>query len=339
MFGSNIRNWLKDFSWDNPWKWIRFNIELWHSPVWLSHLWHVHYWALRNWIRVIEEWIVESVIQWLYIWRELRKEYNRKVHLIVSLSDLHWVTHEERLKIKDLIKSTEYPLIDILCRYWVDENIIWDFEQWIKLWDVVLQSEWTSKISSKIHKLKDDFKKKWAERFFEEHWFLLFEVKLWEYRGLILFSSECFNWNDILKQWIPLLFWEQNESQSTQCWPTVAWIQQQVLWNNHLNRIITVDNFKDTTIRQKSLRGQLLLKLFYWKHSSFITPNIDWVNEYIWPVQNITRLNYQELIKLSVISMKSSGYDEAKILWKQELLIDWKNKTEWICDLWICHLN
>lgn len=254
IISGNITDWVKKLSNNDNNKGTIFNIELWHSPVWLSLNGEAQYWMLKNWIRVIEEWLVESIIQWLHIWRLLRKEFNRKVHLVLSLSDLHWVLHNDRLLLKKLITDIEYPLIDIFLKYWVDDKIIENFESWLKLWSIVFQSNWTSKIRNKIRNIINLFKKIWPNNFYDEYWFILYEVQIWDYYWIVLFSSECFS-DSILKQWVPLLFWEEKSNMSTQCWPTVTWIQQEILWNNKLNRIITIDNHMDVSIKTKSIRG------------------------------------------------------------------------------------
>ena len=110
------------------------------------------------------------------------------------------------------------------------------------------------------------------------------------------------------------------------------------MWNNKLNRIITIDNPKDTSIRTKSIRWQLLLKLLYWKDSSFITPESYWNNSYLWPINSWRKLEFDELLKLSLESLLNSWYDEVQILWDSNLLINsWDNLNP-SCNLWICNI-
>ena len=147
-------------------------------------------------------------------------------------------------------------------------------------------------IANKIKKEKKKFKKQDPEQFYANNWYILFEVNVWDNSGLLLFNSECFSQNKLLKQWIPLLFWENWKPKSTQCWPTVTWIQQKILWNTK-DALLTVDNPQDPGIMQKSVRWQALLDQFYDKESSFLTPIDIGKNTLISPICKSDELSYQ----------------------------------------------
>ncbi|MDD3302100.1 MAG: hypothetical protein PHN31_00965 [Candidatus Gracilibacteria bacterium] len=339
MLTKQITNGIEQLSDENPLKGTIFNIELGHSPIGINSQGKLEFGRQKNGTRLIEEGLIESIIQGLHIGRVLRREFNRKIHFIVSLSDLHGVTQEERLIIKNQIGNIHSPLIDIFYKYGISEKTIGEFKKGIELGSTVFQSNGTTKIRNKIGKTIDKFKKSGPEIFYENNGFILFEADVGDYHGIIIFSPECFSGDDVLKQGIPLLFGTKNENMSTQCGPTVTGIQKEILGNNKLNKIITVDNPKDPSIRTKSLRGQILLKLMYGDNSSFVTPDSTGNNSYVGPITNGKTLNFNQILKLAQDSLQKSGYENTKILGESDYLFNGNNQGNISCDLGICSLS
>lgn len=83
-----------------------------------------------------------------------------------------------------------------------------------------------------------------------------------------------------------------------------------------------------------------MLKLFYWKDSSFLTPQSYWNNWYIWPIDNKIKLNFNELVKFSEESLLKSWYDEIWILWESKIVFNsWTELNSQNCDIWICNIK
>lgn len=252
---------------------------------------------------------------------------------------MHWVSTKEREIMKYVLEKEKW-LIWIFKSIWFESDFLEEYKSYLLEWNIILQSNWTSSIRNKIAQIKDRYKN--PEKIFEDKWYLLFEITIWDFSWIILFSKWCFeDEHNILNNGIPLILWEKGWILATQCWPTVTWIQKQTIWNRKDLNIITVDNKNDLSIKTKSIRWQELLKVLYWLSSWFLTPINHWKLSFIhnyWKKE--IEYDYKYFLEKCIESLMNSWYDSAKIYWSNDYLFlqDWKdNNIE--CDLWLCNIN
>lgn len=338
MLNSNIRTLIEDYSK----KWNvgeNIQVEIWHISVWIGDNSEISYWFLQNnWKRVIPAWLIESIEDWLELVSILESN-RKKVWIVLSLSDIYKVTPNEREILKWKYASTIW-LSSIFKAIGIDSGLIDFYGEYLEKWKIVVQSDWTKAIYNKIANIKNRYPRKTPETVYNEKGYILFNVEIWEYYWLILYSDWCFNNNhEILQYWIPLLIWEKEKCLATQCWPAVAWIHRQIS-NDDTFEIITIDNKNDIAIHTKSLRWQELMRVLYWKLSTFLTPINVWQVSFVdnhW--LEVEKRGYEQLKKMCIEKLIQWWFESAKIHWEEEYLFVGNNEIVITCGLWVCNFN
>lgn len=338
MLNSSTTEAINDYATDkNVWKII--DVEIWHVSVWLSKDNQVSYGALRSdWSRVIPKWLIESILDGFELVKILEKN-KKQVNIVLSLSDIHKVTPENREILKTLYPISNW-LIDLFHEIWLDPEVIKQYSDYLKRWKLVVQSDWQKSIYNKLLNVKERYPRKSPEQNYNEKWYIVFSVEIWEYNWLILFSDWCLNDKyGILQYWIPLLIWEKERPQITQCWPIVAWIHRQISLDNN-KEIITVDNKYDPTIQVKSLRWHELMKVFYSRQTAFLTPINTWDLSFLYNHwQTSEKQNFTDFKDKCTKKLIEWGFVSAKIHWENDYLFTDNNTNVISCDVSACNLN